>query len=209
MSAEELVDENNKLKERLDAMGESLRSTVRAMERLEESYRAVERDHDELTNLFVITQGLHSTLDRKKLHEVIRDVVLNLVGCEQVAHYERIGDALELTWSVGVDGIAPRMVGWGAEGIGALAAKEEVYVLDAPRFEKRRPEEPSAVVPLRFGDQTTGVLVLFGLLPQRSTYAALDRAIFELLSVQAAVALTSAAFYRDTALTMRPGDEPS
>jgi GAF domain-containing protein len=209
MRPEELVVENNKLKERIDALDESLRTTERAMERLVESYRAVERDHDELTNLFVITQGLHSTLDRKKLHEVIRDVVLNLVGCEQVAHYERVGDALELTWSVGAERLAPRIVPWGAGGIGALAAKEEVYLLDAARFETRRTDEPSAVVPLRFGEQTTGVLVLFGLLPQRSTYAELDRAIFELLSVQAAVALTSAAFYREAALTVRPGDEPS
>jgi GAF domain-containing protein len=75
--------------------------------------------------------------------------------------------------------------------IGRVAQTGEIYIAGEGSSEHALPQEAglTACVPLRLEDRVTGVIALFRLLPQKSGIADLDRELFDMLAVHAAVAL--------------------
>ncbi len=168
--------------------------------RLEALRAESDYEHNTITNLFVITRGLHETLDHDEVREVVRDVIVNFIGCEEVAFYELEAAPPDgpigfvRTWHVGADG-APTRVAADSPLARMFQAQRHV-ALDPEGLEARRPEEPSAVIPLRVADKLLGAIALFSLLPQRSHFERLDEEIFSLLTSHAAKALYAAGLHR-------------
>jgi GAF domain-containing protein len=149
-----------------------------------------------LMNLYVAAYQLHSTLDPAEVVRVIAEVTINLIGADRFVVLVRGEDGrqLEVAWREPADGFATgpfagAVYAGGAEKVDATLADGQLRV-----------EEPSGspvlgVVPLRFGDQTVGAIVLLSLLEHRPALRAEDRELFDLLSVQAASALFSARLF--------------
>jgi GAF domain-containing protein len=84
----------------------------------------------------------------------------------------------------------------GKGAIGAAAAGR-LYV--APSDANPDPTGLTAAIPLTIGDEVTGVLAIFRLLPQRAALDAGDWELLELLGTHAARALLFSRLYRDAA----------
>src|SRR6476646_9594599 len=66
-------------------------------------YVDVEQQNTNLANLYVATYQLHGTLDRDRVLGAIKEVIINLIGSEELAIWEVTGENLTLLDSFGID----------------------------------------------------------------------------------------------------------
>ena len=137
-----------------------------------------------LSALCAALERLHGTLDRAEVLAAIQEIVVNLVGSEEVAIYALDGETLRLAARFGAAG-APATVALGEGPIGGAAAESEARVTPQPAGSAA----PTACVPLRAGHELVGVVAIFGLLPHKAGLGALDVQLLELLGRQAGSAL--------------------
>jgi nitrate/nitrite-specific signal transduction histidine kinase len=172
--------------------GHQLRRRVTQLEelnkRLSRECAKAEQQNTTLTHLQVATRLLHRSCDRQRVIRSIHEIVVNLIGSEQLALFEVERGGLLHIGSFSFDG--------------SLDAGPKLLVEDGPIAECARtgllhvdpspdPERPLACIPLKLDGQVMGVLVIFRLLSHKLTLEDVDYALFELLSSQAAVALKS------------------
>jgi regulator of replication initiation timing len=168
-----------------------------ANQKYSHQYFEVEQQNNNLANLYVASYQLHSTLDRGEVLSAIQEIVINLIGSEELAIYEMSDDGatLRLVGSFGIDPLAYATVPLGSGIIGRTAMSGEMYLpgkgpgkgIDLARAP--RESHLTACVPLKLGDRVSGALVLFRLLPQKNGIEAIDCELFNLLATHAATAL--------------------
>lgn len=173
---------------RLRSENEALRAELM---RAQTERSNTESSHNDVSNLYVVLHGLFATFDREVIRTVLRDVLVNFIGSEEVACYEVEGDELRLAWHVGADGMAPVQLRLGEGEIGGAVLGNELRVMSPLELRSREKHQPSAIIPLRTvaPARLVGALVVFGLLPQRSQYEAVDEEIFRVLSTHGAAAM--------------------
>ena len=156
-------------------------------------YFEVEQQNNNLANLYVASFQLHSTLDRGEVLAAIKEIVINLIGSEELAIYEMDDDGreLKLVGSFGIDPETYATVPVGAGVVGRTAVSGEIYLAAKGVDPSRTVRETNltACVPLKLGDQVRGVLAIFRLLPQKNGLEAIDYELFNLLAAHAATAL--------------------
>lgn len=204
----DLLRENEKLRSALVAMESDCRSalelhrtamneleTLRAQfegvarenERYLEQYQAIETQSGNLANLYVASYQLHSSVDRELVLQTILEIVINLVGSEEVAIFERHGDGkFHIATSFGVD--ADRLSSFIA-GQGPIGR----HLQDGSVFTGAG--DVSACVPLKVGDDIVGAILVFRLLDHKSSLQPVDYELFDLLAVHAATALYCASLH--------------
>jgi hypothetical protein len=124
---------------------------------------------------------LRDSEDVKDACEGIREIVSNLLGCEEMALFEvdQKQQKLELIWSFGFQSKTahvPHKLSDPAFA-GVLAGE--------PCFDHVFGDTASALIPIEFGGKTAGVLVLLRLLPQKTKIDELDRALLAVISAEA------------------------
>ncbi len=184
---QELHDEVTRLRAENAALRSELASALRYG-------RDTETLHNDLGNLYVLIHGLFATPEREVVRAVVRDVLINFVGTEEVACYERDGDVLRLAWQVGVE--LPEQTPLTETELGQACLDGAIRVMTPAELQTRRRDQPSAIVPMRLStppSEIVGAVVIFGLLPQRPHYGDLDQQIFKILSTHGAVALWASA----------------
>ena len=121
--------------------------------------------------------------------EAIREIVSNLLGCEEMAVY-RFADKhpkISLVWSFGIEPKAYPTKELLRDGDLARVIAGEVYVDDdAIRADiAARPQKVSAAVPIQFRGKTAAALTLFRLLPQKTMIDQFDRELIRVVSAEA------------------------
>lgn len=155
-------------------------------------YIDVEQQNTNLANLYVATYQLHGTLDRDRVLAAIKEVIINLIGSEELAIWEMTGDTLTLLDSFGIDQNEWEHVPLDREAglVGLVAETGQRYVQgEAELVGTGREENLSACIPLKLDDTVIGAIAVFRLLPQKSGFEAIDMELFELLGSHAATAL--------------------
>jgi hypothetical protein len=152
----------------------------------------VEQANSNLANLYVASYRLHGSLERDQVLSTIQEIVINLVGSEQFAVFERKADSTQLT-VVSWFGVAPATyaaVDLASGRIGACVARGETYTA-APGDEPLAPcdEGLTACVPLKVDERVIGAIAIFRLLAHKSQLEAHDHELFTLLATHAASAL--------------------
>ena len=125
--------------------------------------------------------------------EAIREIVSNLLGCEEMAVYQFAlkHPKVSLVWSFGIEPEAyPAKDLFDDSGLARVIAGE-VYVDEgAIRADAAgRRAKVSAAVPIQFQGKTAAALTLFRLLPQKTTIDQFDRELFAVISAEAGQAL--------------------
>ena len=208
-----LETEKSRLEARLARLREELESDRREHEILHrrlaeaegqshkfaERYVEIERQNTNLANLYVASYSLHGTLDRQEVLAAIQEIIINLVGCEELGIFELDpeGSELLLSASFGIDAESYRSVAVGSGSIGRVARSGETYLAGSADGGPG-PEEAhlTACFPLRVEGRVTGVIATFRLLPQKvNGLGALDHELFELLATQAGAALYCTALH--------------
>jgi hypothetical protein len=157
-------------------------------QRISDEYVAVQERSTELTQLYVALERLHGGLARADALAAIQEIVINLVGSEELAVFERRGGALALVHAFGV---APRVLDRLRLGEGAIgrAAAGTAYVAGRGAETGEGEEDLTAALPLRAGGEVAGVLAVFRLLGHKPLLGESDDAVFDLLSTHAGLAL--------------------
>jgi GAF domain-containing protein len=194
--------ENTTLQEQLKALTEeldrheqeklTLRQQLEAVER--DSHRssqeiaAIEQRSTNLANLYVSSYQLHGTLDREAVLTTIKEIIINLVGSEELGVFELTdGGRLSLVTSFGLDVDRFRHLD-NTHPIGRLAFAGETYLASqSPRPGDLPPLV--ACIPLKLDGRVTGAIVVFSLLAHKSELQELDFELFDLLGTHAATAL--------------------
>jgi len=121
--------------------------------------------------------------------EAIREIVSNLLGCEEMALFEldRKRGRFSLIWSFGTEAKTfhlPKMfVETALPGVLAGDAYIDEGFSDA--LMGGQGERASAFVPILFRRETVGVLALLRLLPQKAKIDEVDRGLFAVLTSEA------------------------
>jgi len=158
-------------------------------QRLSDDYVALQERSTALTQLYVALERLHGAASRAEALAAIQEIVINLVGSEELAVFERRNGVLALVHAFGV---APRVLDAATAGEGAIAraaATGSAYVAGRGAPAGPGEEDLTAAIPLRAWDGVQGVLAIFRLLGHKPGLDEGDHAVFELLSAHAGVAL--------------------
>ncbi len=173
-------------------------------DRFSQEFESLEQQNSDLSNLYVASYRLHATLDRKEVLAIIQEIVINLIGCEELGIFEVTSDgsALSLAASFGLDPARFQLVRLGSGVIGVAAASGEMYFAEhkVKTATHGFPEESdlTTCIPLKLDGRVTGAIALFRLLPQKPRLEALDKELFELLATHAATALYCAGLHPGT-----------
>lgn len=158
-------------------------------ERFVERYVTLERENMNLANLYVASYRLNEVTDTQGFLDVLQEIIVNLVGCEEHAVFEATegGAGMKLVRSMGIDASRYEFIARGDGELGATLATGELFLRPGDVNNTVLPPGTlSACVPLRLGSVVVGVIALFRLLPQKSQYEAHDRELFSLLGAHAA-----------------------
>jgi GAF domain-containing protein len=151
----------------------------------------LEEQNSVLTTLYVASQRLHSTLDRSQVLQMVREIIANLIGCEEY-----------VLFNLNPDGLLHHVDSWGLDSeryqllprsgvIGRVVDTGEAFFVHDGDASHTTPLEASltACIPLKRNDAVTGAIALFRLLPQKFELQELDRELFRLLETHLALAL--------------------
>jgi hypothetical protein len=180
-----LIDENFRLSTRVADLMSEMEDQSR---RFSERYVEVEDQNTKLANLYVASYQLNGTLDRQRVIDAIKEIVINLIGCEELAIWElddHLG-ALVLAGSFGLDVGKWASVPLGTGVVGRVAASGERFVADIDNDE---PREMVACIPLKLDDRVVGAIGIFSLLAQKQGLEPVDYELFDLLASHAASSL--------------------
>ena len=185
---EELMRENQELRRQLGKVEAENQEFA-------DRYVQIEQHNEILQNLYVASHRLHGTLEPSAVLDTIKEIVINLVGSESFG-----------IWMFD-KGESGQMSLLGHEGLDDSAALSPVEMerflgLTDGTAWFRGPEDDDtadalAIVPLQCDGRTVGLIAIRKLLGHKKKLAPLDRQILELLSGQAATALTSARLYSE------------
>ena len=192
--------ERDELHALLHAKDGEVRRLVAEVEQLREELAdasrqlvAADAENGRLLGLHITLARLAEAPDRAAALDALSDVVINIVGSEDFALYER--------------GIAVASMGDRAAAHPTLDG-ESPLVRDAIASGRVRlgspGDVPLACAPLMIGRDVRVVLVVFGLLPHRGALGARDIEVLELLRVHGATALLATELR--TSATQAPGD---
>ncbi len=169
-------------------------------------FSEIETELENFANLYVASYQLHSTLKLPVVLRHLRELLLQLVGARALAFFV-VDESKRKLVAVASDGVersalAPITVHDAApSGSGAAAIIERVFLTGIARVlgddvARATLDSPAACVPMRVDDEIVGVIVIYTLLPQKKSFAAVDHELFKLLGAHAAVALTGALLYQ-------------
>jgi hypothetical protein len=153
-----------------------------------QGYVDLEQQNTNLANLYVASYRLHSTLDREEVLAGIQEIIINLVGSEELVIFEMHPGA--------VLPMVSKTFGLPFRSFGELPLESQQAILESlergavaiadPDPAGRR---PTACIPLRVDGEAVGVIVVFRLLQQKQGIEAIDRELFDLLATHASTAL--------------------
>jgi transcriptional regulator with GAF, ATPase, and Fis domain len=160
-------------------------------------YVEVETENNNLASLYIASYQLHSTLDFKEVLQIIMEIIINLIGAEEFAILlldEKTGDLGPVaTEGIAADMIPPVRIGEGI--IGGVAQSGDNYFADDIESYVRDIQSPMVCISLKIKDEVIGVIVIYKLLTQKSTFADVDYELFTLLAGHAATAIFSSRLY--------------
>jgi hypothetical protein len=147
--------------EREQALRQRLHDQVEGNRRCLEQLAAAEQRIGHLAKLQAAVRELHEAAMPADVLTAIKEIVANLIGCEEMGIYARRPDGgLTLLDGIGVDADHE-----GAEGAAIVS------------------------IPLYLNQRIVGIIALFKLLPQKAGIEPVDQELFSLLSLHAARAL--------------------
>lgn len=158
-------------------------------QRFAEQYQHIEEQSSNLANLYVASYQLHTSVDRATVLNTILEIVINLVGSEELAIYQcKDGTEFGLASSFGLE---PTQLLKVVEGEYAVEKLGEGHIFRDPA--ERRPL--TACIHLVVDNRVIGAILVFRLLEHKTALQQNDYELFDLLAVHASVALYCATLH--------------
>jgi hypothetical protein len=184
----ELFAENQELKDQFVYVEDENREFA-------ERYIDVEKQNSDLINLYVASHRLHSTLDYKMVVDIVKEIVINMIGSEHFGIFLSDQETGLLTQIAheGLDGEFSNNTNNDDERILEAVGSGDVYCI--PQDEAIDENRPIACIPMKVDEKVFGVIVIYSLLVQKDCFEGVDFELFELLGNHAATAIFSAQLF--------------
>ena len=149
-------------------------------------YHDIERENNNLANLYVASFQLHSTMELRELTQIILEILLNFVGAKTFAIQLVDEEHGKLSHAGGRRHRARQGARGRRRPRGASARSSERAPLHrrraaAQRADLQHLDRPVIVVPLKIRDRVVGVVIIWDLLSQKTALADVDYELFNLL----------------------------
>jgi K+-sensing histidine kinase KdpD len=171
--------------------------------------RELSEQNTNLVQLTVASQLLTTSFDREDVLRAIEEIVVNMVGSEEIAIFELAPDgrSLALAYSRGIDTGSPHLE-LALRPLQTVMSSGSILVLRDRHVRAIDGDDGedgglTAAIPLKVEANVMGVVAIFRLLQQKQALDPIDHELFDIVSRQAALALYSAAF-RSLKPTVRP-----
>ncbi|HEY6004428.1 MAG TPA: GAF domain-containing protein [Anaeromyxobacter sp.] len=155
-----------------------------------DEYAALQERTTEVMQLFVTLERLHRGLTRGETLAALQEIVINILGSEELAFLEPRDGALHPLHTFGV---RPEALAGLRPGLGALgrAAQGRPWIASRDPSGELAPDEADLTValPLRAGESVVAVLAVFRLLPHKPSLTDADLEVLSLLECHAGTAL--------------------
>jgi hypothetical protein len=142
----------------------------------------------ELAERYVALSRLHAAPDAAHALEVVQEIVVNLVGSEELVVLRLGPDGLEPLLAFGVGAERLRRLITAPGSVGRTAASGVLH-LAGQRPPLAGEEDLSAAIPLRVAGRPAGAIAIFHLLGHKQALGPSDHAVFELLTEHAGMTL--------------------
>jgi hypothetical protein len=186
--------------EGLEAERSELLNRFAGVERLSHDfsmrYHDIERENNNLANLYVASYQLHSTMDLREVTQIILEILLNFIGAKTFA-IQLVDEQQKKLRTLAAEGIDRTRVPETALGsaggkVGEAIGSGHTFV-DQERLRARADlERPVTVVPLKIKEVVVGAIVIWDFLSQKTALADVDYELFNLLAAHAASSLQGA-----------------
>jgi nitrate/nitrite-specific signal transduction histidine kinase len=190
----ELVARIEALESEREAMNERYKGVEQQTTQWTARYHEIERENNNLANLYVASFQLHSTLDLREVTQIMLEILLNFVGAKTFA-VQLIDEQSGRLRTLAAEGVDRARVPAGTVGegkVGEVIASGQPF-FDPDRFRQRADlARPSIIVPLKIRERVVGVIVVWDLLVQKTDLVDVDYELFNLLGAHAAAALVRA-----------------
>ena len=159
----------------------------------------VDEVNNNLTNLYIASSRLHSTLDREETLEIIKEVVINFVGAEKFAVFlfDKTTEQLHFETGEGFDDSESFSdIPFGEGVLGKTAASMENYFHEGSIAAGSDDLlAPIVAIPLLIHGKMIGLLAIYRLFIQKEQLESIDYQLFSMLGEHAASALFSSTLY--------------
>jgi len=153
----------------------------------------LEQNHFLLERLYAASAGLIQSLNQGDVHLAIGEILGNLIGCEEavVFLYDQTNRCFLSAWSVGVSDETLQQFSkgtgmmWRTVGEGATQFRDRQNESHLQACE----QELTASVVLKSSCEVVGVILIFGLLPQKNGLEWVDYQLLKFLETYGAVAV--------------------
>lgn len=196
-SVEALLQERAALLERLAGLEKRCAEIEEENQDITTKYVKMTQQNESLTNLYVASHQLHTTLDPQEVLRRVNEILVNLVGAEEFAVFMLDKTTRELT-PVSDEGILQRRAAgelvWEEGILEQVVQTGEAFYLNG---HEPRPQGPLACVPLKIEGDVVGVIAIFKLFTQKEGFTLVDSDILNVLAGHAATAIVTSHLYAD------------
>jgi signal transduction protein with GAF and PtsI domain len=132
--------------------------------------------------------------------QIITEIIINLIGAEEfgIMLLDERTNKLQAVACEGLEVNEVPSVALGEGIIGQMAKTGENYFLDDMSNYEREFSKPLVCIPLKIKEHVIGVIVIYKLLTQKSSFAEVDYELFTLLAGHAATAIFSSKLYSES-----------
>lgn len=168
---------------------ETLRTETRQLSLREQ----LERNHFLLKRLYAASAGIINAVEDGDVHAAIGEILGNLIGSEEVAiyHYHKADRRFACAWSAG---LSDELLGRLQHGTPIMRRTVDEGMTQLREHQINSCLEPceqnlTASVILKSSRQVVGVILIFGLLPQKNGLEWVDYELLKFLETYGAVAI--------------------
>ncbi len=164
-------------------------------------YVEIEEENNNLANLYVASYQLHSTLEYREVLQIVKEIIINLIGADRFAVFMTDSKRIEYSAVVteGLDDAAFSAITPGAGALGKTIREDSgVYVAADHSRGTEDLNNPLVVIPLKIKNELIGVIAIYNLLEQKKAFTPLDIELFNLLGGHAATAIFGARLFSES-----------
>jgi hypothetical protein len=189
--------EKEQLKAERDLLSTQLTDLEKKSQKFRRRYEDIEKYNMALSNVYIASNQLHSTLDFSEVVKTAGEILWNLIASPVYAIFLRSEKTGMLTL-IGGEGLQDRFPNntlMEPIGIAADALNEGVSLF----VDGEVAGDPLAAIPLKIeGRGVIGLINIYEIEKHKGSLSDLDKELFDLLASQTATALTSSQVYSET-----------
>lgn len=192
-----LGKENEQLKAELELLHKRLSEIEGRSQKFRRRYEDIEQYNTALSNVYIASNQLHSTLDFSEVVKTAGEILWNLIAAPVFAIFLCEENTRDLMLVAG-EGIAGRFPGDRLREPGGMIAQtlaEGVSLF----IDGETSGDPLACIPLKIEERgVVGLIAIYQIEEHKESLSDLDKELFELLASQTATAMTSSRVYSET-----------